>query len=189
MKTEQIIEGIGKAVADTKPSQEYCLFWWDWWPMCMTKAEWSGWMQAIGAVLAILGAFYLSSRQERSDLKRAQKSAVLRVKAFVAAVNAVAKSLNEFERLDEFYIYRQQAYLREMLSAGASISAEVLDAKWILAFESARLIATQLIVVCEAVLKDNDNLPEIYFLLNDYCEHLESVEEVVKGQHPGVILK
>ena len=38
------------------PATEYCLFWIDWWPLCMTKAEWSGWMQAIGAVVAILAS-------------------------------------------------------------------------------------------------------------------------------------
>ena len=35
------------------PPPEYCLFWIDWWPLCMTKSEWSGWMQAAGAVFAI----------------------------------------------------------------------------------------------------------------------------------------
>lgn len=37
---------------------EYCFLWIDWWPLCMTKAEWSGWVQAIGAVIAILAGAY-----------------------------------------------------------------------------------------------------------------------------------
>lgn len=32
---------------------EYCLFWIDWWPMCMTKAEWAAWVAALGAIAAI----------------------------------------------------------------------------------------------------------------------------------------
>lgn len=34
-------------------SPEYCLFWLDRWWTCMSKSEWSGWMQAIGAILAL----------------------------------------------------------------------------------------------------------------------------------------
>lgn len=75
MKTEQVIEGIGKAVAATQPAQEYCLFWWDWWPTCMTKGEWSGWMQAIGAVAAILIVWWQTNSQKNA-LKRAQEEAI-----------------------------------------------------------------------------------------------------------------
>ena len=75
MKTEQLIEGIGKAVAANQPAQEYCLFWWDWWPMCMTKGEWSGWMQAIGAVAAIVIVWWQTNSQKNA-LKLAQEEAI-----------------------------------------------------------------------------------------------------------------
>lgn len=45
------------------PTPEYCLLWIDWWPLCMTKAEWSGWMQAIGAAIAILAAAAIATYQ------------------------------------------------------------------------------------------------------------------------------
>ena len=35
------------------PTPEYCLLSIDWWPLCMSKAEWSGWVQAVGSILAI----------------------------------------------------------------------------------------------------------------------------------------
>lgn len=56
MNADQVIEGIGKVVAAAKPAQEYCFLWIDWWPMCMTKSEWSGWAQAIGTFAAIVFA-------------------------------------------------------------------------------------------------------------------------------------
>jgi len=40
------------------PATEICLLAIDWWPMCMTKAEWSGWVQAIGSIAAIAAAAY-----------------------------------------------------------------------------------------------------------------------------------
>lgn len=36
------------------PTPEYCLFWATWWLLCMTKGEWSGWVQAVGSVVAIM---------------------------------------------------------------------------------------------------------------------------------------
>jgi hypothetical protein len=42
---------------------EYCFLWIDWWPLCMTKAEWSGWFQAIGAAIAILAAAAIAAYQ------------------------------------------------------------------------------------------------------------------------------
>lgn len=76
MNADQVIEGIGRAVEATKPAQEYCLFWLDLWPMCMTKAEWSGWMQVFGVMIAIhfsarnalkMWRLEKSDQQERSD--------------------------------------------------------------------------------------------------------------------------
>ena len=56
MESNQLIEAFARAVESAKPAQEYCFLWIDWWATCMTKAEWSGWMQAIGAALALLAA-------------------------------------------------------------------------------------------------------------------------------------
>lgn len=53
MNADQVIEGIGNVVAAAKPAQEYCFLWIDWWPMCLTKSEWSGWVQSIGVLVAM----------------------------------------------------------------------------------------------------------------------------------------
>jgi len=41
---------------------EYCLLWINWWPLCMTKTEWSGWVQAIGSIAALFGAVWIAER-------------------------------------------------------------------------------------------------------------------------------
>lgn len=87
MNTNQVIEGIGKAVAATQPAQEYCLFWWDWWPMCMTKGEWSGWMQAIGTFAAILFAIALPFLQNKLQ----------RARSFVMARNSFVQLVGIYE--------------------------------------------------------------------------------------------
>lgn len=35
------------------PAPEFCFLWIEHWSMCMSKAEWSGWAQAVGAVVGI----------------------------------------------------------------------------------------------------------------------------------------
>jgi len=54
------------------PAPEYCFLWIDWWPLCMSKSEWSGWAQAIGAIVALGVAIALPARarlQTRQDAK------------------------------------------------------------------------------------------------------------------------
>ena len=53
---------------------EFCLFFVDWWPLCMTKAEWSGWVQAIGSVAAILASAAIVLIQHRHATLEAQKA-------------------------------------------------------------------------------------------------------------------
>ncbi|CAN7316504.1 hypothetical protein [Acidovorax delafieldii] len=65
MDANQLIKALADAANAAKPPQEYCLFWIDWWPLCMTKAEWSGWMQVIGAVSALGIAIALPYWQKR----------------------------------------------------------------------------------------------------------------------------
>lgn len=49
------------------PAPEYCLLWIDHWSTCMTRAEWSGWMQAIGAALALGIAIWLPWNSARKS--------------------------------------------------------------------------------------------------------------------------
>lgn len=67
MDANQLAEALARAVEAAKPAAEYCLLAKQdhWWTVCMTKAEWSGWMQAIGAVIALLVAIAIPYIQTR----------------------------------------------------------------------------------------------------------------------------
>ena len=73
------------------PATEYCFLWIDWWPLCMTKSEWSGWAQAIGAVLALAIAIAIPAKA-RLDARRDAKEAVL---AFMARVTLALEDLRD----------------------------------------------------------------------------------------------
>jgi len=67
-KFDQMANAVAAAVVASKPPQEYCLLWIDSWATCMTKGEWSGWMQALGAVAAIAGAFVIANWQHLREM-------------------------------------------------------------------------------------------------------------------------
>ena len=80
------------------PPPEYCLLWADrWWPLadpwwlCMQKAEWSGWAQAIGALIALAVAIAIPAKA-RLDARRDAKEAVL---AFMARVTLALEDLRD----------------------------------------------------------------------------------------------
>lgn len=56
MAAQELYDGMARAVEAAKPAQEYCFLWANHWSTCMTKGEWSGWMQAFGTFLAIVWA-------------------------------------------------------------------------------------------------------------------------------------
>ncbi len=58
---------------------QWCLLYIDWEPICMPRSEWSGWAQAIGAVVLLLvsiGVPYIQSRGRRKETEEAAKSLV-----------------------------------------------------------------------------------------------------------------
>lgn len=93
MDANQLAEGVARAVEAAKPAQEYCFLWIDHWSMCMTKAEWSGWMQAVGSIVALIVAIYVPQKQ-RVDQKKENAALAVSAAAFqVAILRAVQKQL------------------------------------------------------------------------------------------------
>lgn len=71
MNTEQLIQAIGNSLALASPPQEYCFLWINSWGTCMTKSEWSAWVQAFAVLVALGLPFVLKKREKYESLKRA----------------------------------------------------------------------------------------------------------------------
>lgn len=73
MNTDQLIEGIGRAVELAKPAPELCMGVFG----CMTKSEWAAWAQAVFSVIGILIAvaipYIQAAIQKRSEDKKEAK--------------------------------------------------------------------------------------------------------------------
>lgn len=63
-----------------KGADEFCLLGIQHWSTCMTKSEWSGWMQAVFSVVAILASSYVAWRLFRAEV-REKRNEDLRVEA------------------------------------------------------------------------------------------------------------
>lgn len=93
MEANQLIKALGDAAAAVKPPQEYCFLWIDWWATCMTKAEWSGWMQAIGAVVALFLVWLQTTRQIAADRLARKEEHASRVRGTMVRAEHVVKEL------------------------------------------------------------------------------------------------
>ncbi|WP_156179791.1 hypothetical protein [Delftia lacustris] len=78
MDANEIYNGIAKAVEAAQPAQEYCLKYFDQtWRTCMTKAEWSGWAQAVFSVFAIFIAAIVPYVENLISRSNKEKEAIV----------------------------------------------------------------------------------------------------------------
>lgn len=64
-----------RAVAAPMMSQEHCFLWLHLLPLCMTKAEWAAWAQAVGSILGLGLAVWIPWNQRRYENEAAEKRA------------------------------------------------------------------------------------------------------------------
>lgn len=96
-------------MADPQPPVELCFLAIDHWAMCMTKAEWSGWVQAIGSMLAIAAGAAGIAWQVRRQARLAAEAEHRQVRSMTA--RALADNIETLERagrrIREFEAWRQ----------------------------------------------------------------------------------
>ncbi|GEM_PF-4343597 len=107
MNANQLTESLARAVEMAKPAQEYCIAATtdQWWTVCMTKAEWSGWMQAFFSVVAIGFSAYFALKQRRdieADQERSrharEEEAIRTSTLLIESASMAARQLLEVAR-------------------------------------------------------------------------------------------
>lgn len=186
MDANQLITALGDAAGAAKPPQEYCFLWIDWWATCMTKSEWSGWMQAIFSVVAILFSGYMVRYQLRHQQLMVKKSAVSRIRTFVAFLSSYADRFVAITEFSELEMKRQSALLSEHVALASSIPAELLNLEWISALEGARSIAVQFRVLADAVAVNDAFGPPSRPIAQQLVAALAEIAKTVEQDHPGV---
>lgn len=111
---------------------EYCLLWIQWWPLCMTKAEWASWFQAIVALVAVYAGWRYVKHQTSEARKQLESLRADNVRSALNSLRVLALNLRN-----------------EMGSISASVHSEEDVNNLSADFDSSKLFATT-----EASLKD-----------------------------------
>lgn len=197
MDANQLIKSLGEAAAAAKPPQEYCLMWIDHWSMCMTKSEWASWIQAFGAISAILGAAWIAARQERNARRQSKQLAVRKTRSALAGLVAAAELVREKGSYWLADAGAKRLLAEEHLQVARSIDAEQLHLSWTVHVYGLRSLGVQLVSALtrfeqsrsrqghpglgEAAAHD-----ELVKAAAEIEAHLLKIQEFVSHSHPGV---
>ncbi|WP_406626148.1 hypothetical protein [Acidovorax sp. SDU_ACID1] len=142
MDANQLADALARAVEVAKPAQEYCFLWIDWWATCMTKAEWSGWMQAIGSLVALIIAIalpYWQTRQSHRKNHRLAKHCLLQQIALLHAIRTSSASAGPRKAL-----YRSRESVETLSLTYQEVRVSELPVESLPSWLSARTTAGQL---------------------------------------------
>lgn len=184
MESNQQVEAFARVVQSAGPAQEYCFLWIDWWATCMTKAEWSGWMQAIGSVAAILCAVGVAAWQLRAEARRNRKVVLALFRPFAGALIALPLKLPKDGSRSLWDIRLTRLLLEGELRRFESIPLHALVGKEEMGFMAMRLGALQALealkIVESAVEKSDTDLlvsVEAYKFLQSTIENCKQATE------------
>ncbi|MEJ5125812.1 hypothetical protein WH367_07110 [Comamonas sp. MYb21] len=107
MDANQLIRAVEEAASNTKPPHEYCFLWIDHWATCMTKGEWSGWMQFVGSILALIIAISIPLIQNRNSRKKNLAMANQCLLHMCGAMTAVLVMSQRQKAKDTLYVARE----------------------------------------------------------------------------------
>jgi len=170
---------------------EYCFLWIDWWAFCMTKAEWSGWMQAIFSVIAIAAAglfAYLPIDAARRNAMRARqegKRALVEIVAHLARMltGEIAAKATEFDHRvgpRVYDVHPAAEPFAEVASAAKAIPLhqlqEVAEVQLVFAL---RKLAQRAIDVHETAMKEIDHFRDDSVVYDPFATVANGVRDLV----------
>lgn len=185
MTKDPVIKEIGKAITETPAMQEYCLFWWDWWPMCMTRGEWSGWMQAIGAVAALAIAIWLSGSPERAE----KRDAVAQARAFAKAIVVFVQGMGYAAQMNERgVLVLSIAGLNEIAVLSQSARPERLPKEGMEALMNLKIYVAQVLLIARAFESQptDKNSADFQKLISHFAPLMKSSVDVLHKKQNGV---
>lgn len=166
-------------------AEEYCFLWIDWWPMCMTRTEWSGWMQAVGALLGLSVAIWVSGSGARLE----KRSAVIQARAFarelIVGISGMLYSAKNNERGS---LIISISLIKELIALNQSIQPGRMDKEAMSAFINLRLYAAAVLVAAEFYRDDPipEKLIDFQRMMNYYHGLTKVNVELLHKKHNSV---
>lgn len=171
---------------------EICLLWGDWqiqqWWSCMTKAEWAGWMQFIGAITAVAVAFSIARYQFVIERRRDKRLAESLIVPFAGALHAVKEKLPPNGTRSFWDMRLTRMLLESELKRSDSVPLHALTSSSHYGLYAYRLIAMQLIEafkIAEATTENvTDPRPESYIRVRG--DAYQFVQESIQRCEAGI---
>lgn len=158
MDANLLIKALGDAAGAAKPPQEYCFLWIDWWATCMTKAEWSGWMQAVFSVIAIVSAALLAlwqfhaARSAENDARQRQDlendATALQVCERISRLARATQRIFEGEIKNEVWFARFETRWENLIACVDALIAKELEGSTLKLMLDSRGFASIALAAC-----------------------------------------
>ncbi|WP_370682227.1 hypothetical protein [Comamonas sp. GB3 AK4-5] len=175
MNADQVIEGIGKAIVAVSPAQEYCALWIDSWATCMTKSEWSGWVQAIGSVLAICAAVWVFSLQQRAEHNRHRADAASILSSFIGTLDTIQRLIPADGNRSVWTVIKVRVLIEAELQRVGGLEMHALVLNEQVGVFNYRMAAMQLIEALRVVEGDIDKTEKGVFVHQEAYVFLQGV--------------
>ena len=165
------------------------------WPT--TSQDLASWVQAVGAVAAILGALWIASSQERAQNLKTKQAAVKKARSALAGVEFVAEQVLERRTSIRSDVVSLRMLAGEYLEVARSVDAEALSLEWITQIYGLRVAAVRLFAALQK-FEDSPVRPgqtgiveqsHVVALLQEVADirlRLGSIHAVLVEKHPGV---
>lgn len=164
------------------------------------KPEAPAWVQAVGSIIAIFAAVWISRDQEFRARRHLKRAAVKRARTFAASLAGLAETAID----DSFVLISQaterRAVLVEVIADSRTIQVELLNLDWITSIHRCRVIGAQMLHFFEEfgsagmhltggvtmTLVDSNQLNAFRGSMRAIRADLEKSLDVVRRNHPGV---
>ncbi|MGE8452311.1 MAG: hypothetical protein ACN6OP_17160 [Pseudomonadales bacterium] len=132
-------------------SENYCLLFIDWWPMCMTKSEWSGWMQACVAALAIGASTGFAFYQYLKEQKRRRQNSWFLLNEYFSAVAFVITNLSDHFEVEHTTLKFFRVWLENQNRSAENVENSEVGARGAQAIVILKMATTQILQALEEV--------------------------------------
>lgn len=187
-------------LAALKPPPDFCFLWIDHWSTCMTKSEWSGWAQAFGAVLAIMGAIAVAWWQENARALESKQLAIIQVRNAAGTLDAVVEAAAEDRSRKVDSIQAWLALAEQAVNDFRVVPVEKLSLQWNVAVIALRSLALQVDLALRASLRDTtvnasayavvsqERGDELVGKIGDLQKKVAPHMAVIREDHPGITM-
>ena len=128
-------------------NQDYCFLWINHWSTCMTKSEWSSWIQAIGSISAILLSVIIVKWQDNKSRRSHEKIANQKAIEFIEDLKSTHLKFAGLPYIAPDIIHTYRSVLNALVNDAVIIKTEYLSDERSGAIKSMKLFCVEFLQI------------------------------------------